>query len=76
MASFRLRTNLELSLLLISACLTCATLLILYHIKAQVRRQISEDLQNSIAIFRNVLHEGQVMRARSAGLISELPPSD
>ncbi len=74
MASFRLRTKLELSLLLILACLTCATLLILhYSVKAQVRKEISEDLQNSIATFRNVLYQRQVMRARAAGLISDLP---
>ncbi|HYN15695.1 MAG TPA: ATP-binding protein [Terriglobales bacterium] len=74
MATFRLRTKLLLSLLLISSCLTCATLLIIHQtVKAQVRKQIFEDLQNSIATFRNVLHQRQVMRARSAELISDLP---
>jgi len=74
MARFRLRTKLELSLLLISSCLTCATLVIVHHIvKTQVRKEIFEDLQNSVATFRNVLHQRQIMRARSAGLISDLP---
>lgn len=74
MASFRLRTKLEVSLLLVSACLTSATLLIVHQtIKSQVRKQISEDLQHSITTFRNVLQQRQVMRARSAGLISNLP---
>jgi signal transduction histidine kinase len=74
MATFRLRTKLLLSLLLISSCLTCATLLIIHQtVKAQVRKQIFEDLQNSIATFRNVLHQRQVTRARSAELISDLP---
>src|SRR5271169_2232815 len=74
MARFRLRTKLELSLLLISSCLTCATLLIVHHIvKTQVRKEIFEDLQNSVVTFRNVLHQRQIMRARSAGLISDLP---
>jgi len=74
MATFRLRTKLLLSLLLISSGLTCATLLIIHQtVKAQVRKQIFEDLQNSIATFRNVLHQRQVTRARSAELISDLP---
>ncbi len=74
MARFRLRTKLELSLLLISSCLTCATLLIIHHIvKTQVQKEIFEDLQNSVVTFRNVLHQRQIMRARSAGLISDLP---
>ncbi|MFI5110541.1 MAG: ATP-binding protein [Terriglobales bacterium] len=74
MARFRLRTKLELSLLLISSCLTCATLLIVHHIvKTQVRKEIFEDLQNSVVTFRNVLHQRQIMRARSAGLIADLP---
>jgi len=74
MARLRLRTKLELSLLLISSCLTCATLLIVHHIvKTQVRKEIFEDLQNSVATFRNVLEQRQVMRARSAGLIADLP---
>jgi signal transduction histidine kinase len=74
MATLRLRTKLELSLLLISSCLTCATLLIVHHIvKTQVRKQIFDDLQNSVTTFRNVLYQRQIMRARSAGLIADLP---
>jgi signal transduction histidine kinase len=74
MAHLRLRTKLELSLLLISSCLTCATLVIVHHIvKTQVRKEIFEQLQNSVFTFRNVLHQRQMMRARSAGLIADLP---
>ncbi len=74
MARFRLRTKLELSLLVISSCLTCATLVIIHHIvKTQVRQEIFEALQDSVATFRNVLHQRQILRARSAGLISDLP---
>jgi signal transduction histidine kinase len=74
MARLRLRTKLELSLLLISSFLTCTTLVIVHHIvKTQVRKEIFEDLQNSVATFRNVLQQRQVMRARSAGLIADLP---
>lgn len=74
MAHLRLRTKLELSLLLISSCLTCATLVIVHHIvKTQVRKEIFEELQNSVLTFRNVLHQRQMMRARSAGLIADLP---
>jgi signal transduction histidine kinase len=74
MASFRLRTKLELSLLVISSCLTCATLVIIHHIvKTQVRQEIFEALQNSVTTFRNVLHQRQIMRARSASMIADLP---
>jgi len=74
MSTLRLRTKLQLSLLLISSCLTCATLLIIHHIvKTQVRKEIFEDLQNSVVTFRNVLRQRQIMRARSAGLIADLP---
>jgi len=74
MPRFRLRTKLELSLLLISSCLTCATLVIVHHIvKTQVQKEIFEDLQNSVVTFGNVLHQRQIMRARSAGLIADLP---
>ncbi|HVP51764.1 MAG TPA: ATP-binding protein [Terriglobales bacterium] len=74
MARLRLRTKLELSLLLISSFLTCTTLVIIHHIvKTQVRKQIFEDLQNSVVTFRNVLQQRQIMRARSAGLIADLP---
>jgi signal transduction histidine kinase len=74
MASLRLRTKLELSLLLISSFLTCATVVIIHQtVKSQVRRQIFEDLQNSVVTFRNVLLQREQMRARSAGLISDLP---
>jgi len=74
MAQLRLRTKLELSLLLISSCLTCATLLIVHQIvKAEVQKDIVEELQNSVVTFRNVLHQRQIMRARSAGLIADLP---
>src|SRR5271157_294334 len=74
MARFRLRTKLELSLLLVSSCLTCATLLIVHHsVKTQVRKDIFQDLENSVLTFRNVLHQRQMMRARSTGLIADLP---
>ena len=74
MARLRLRTKLELSLLLISSLLTCTTLVIVHHIvKTQVRSQIFEDLQNSVVTFRNVLQQRQSMRARSAGLIADIP---
>jgi signal transduction histidine kinase len=74
MVRLRLRTKLELSLLLISSCLTCATLVIIHHIvKTQVRKGIFEDLQNSVVTFHNVLQQRQIMRARSAGLVADIP---
>jgi len=74
MPTVRLRTKLELSLLLISSFLTCATLVIVHQIvTAQVRREIFEELENSVLTFRNVLHQRQMMRARSASLIADIP---
>jgi len=74
MENVRLRTKLQLSLLLISSLLLCSTLLIVhYTIKTQVRRQIFEDLHNSVSTFQNVMLQREMMQARSAALISELP---
>ena len=69
-----MRTKLQLSLLLISSLLLCFTLLIVHHtVKKQVRREIFEDLHNSVNTFQNVMLQRELMQARSTALISELP---
>ncbi len=74
MENVRLRTKLQLSLLLISSLLLCSTLLIVHHtVKTQVQREIFEDLHNSVSTSRNVMLQREVMQARSTALISELP---
>lgn len=74
MASLQLRTKLLVSLLLISSSLTCATLWIVHEtIRAEVRKRILDDLNNSVATFQNVQRQREVMLGRSAGLISDLP---
>jgi signal transduction histidine kinase len=74
MENVRLRTKLQLSLLLITSLLLCSTLLIVHQtIKTQVRREIFEDLHNSVSTFHNVMQQREIMQARSTALISELP---
>ena len=53
MGKIRLRTKFLLSLLVISAGLTSATLLIVrYRLEKQVRETIREDLRNSVRNYR------------------------
>jgi signal transduction histidine kinase len=74
MASLQLRTKLLVSLLLISSSLTCATLWIVHDtIRTEVRKRLFDDLSNSVETFKNVQRQREVMLARSAGLISDLP---
>ncbi len=70
----RLRTKFLLSLLLISASLTSATLFIVRNrVRLRVRDQIFEELRNSVATFQNFQHQREVTLARSAALLANLP---
>ena len=74
MENVRLRTKLQLSLLLISSLLLFSTLLIVHHtVKTQVQREIFEDLHNSVSTFQNVMLQRETLQARSTALIAELP---
>lgn len=74
MVKVRLRTKFLLSLLLISAALSCATLLIVrYRVRLQVRREILEALRNSEITFQNFQRQREGMLARSAELLANLP---
>lgn len=74
MARFRLRTKFLLSLMVVSVGLTGATLLIVRHsVQLQVRKQISEDLRNSVSTFQQVQQQREITSTRSAELVASLP---
>ena len=69
-----LRAKFLLALLLISAGLTTASLVIVRRIvSGHIRAQIVQDLQNSIATFDNVRREREMNLSRSADLMADLP---
>src|SRR5215472_17519745 len=70
----RLRTKFLLSLLLVSTSLTCATLwMVRRSVRIQLRKEIVEDLRNSVAVFGNVQRQRELSLARSAELLANLP---
>lgn len=70
----RLRTKLLLSLAVVSSALTCATLwMVRRSVRVQLRKEIAEDLRNSVAVFRNVQRQREITLARSAELLANLP---
>jgi signal transduction histidine kinase len=73
-ARVQLRTKFLISMLVISAGLTCTTLLLVQHsVRAQVRREILADLRNSTATFRNFQRDRELTLAHSAELVADLP---
>jgi len=74
MAKLRMRTKFLLSMLLISAGLTCTSLLLVRHsIQAQERREIFTDLNNSVSTFQNFQREKELTLTHSAELLADLP---
>jgi signal transduction histidine kinase len=74
MAALRLRTKILLSMLLVSAGLTCTTLLVVGRVvQKQARQEIVRDLDNSILTFRNVQRQRELTFARAAELTADLP---
>ena len=70
----RMRSKFLLSMLLISAGLTCASLLLVRHsVQTQVRRNIFADLHNSVSTFQNFQREREKTLTRSADLLADLP---
>jgi ABC-type protease/lipase transport system fused ATPase/permease subunit len=75
MFKWKLRTKFLLSLLLISASLTWATLLIVrQRVRLNVRDEIFQDLRNSVVTFQSLERQREEMLARSAELLANLPP--
>jgi signal transduction histidine kinase len=74
MLKLRMRTKFLLSMLLISAGLTCTSLLLVRSsVQKQVRREIFADLRNSVSTFQNFQHEREVTLTHSAELLADLP---
>jgi len=74
MLKLRMRTKFLLSMLLISAGLTCTSLLLVRHsIQKQVKREIFADLQNSVTTFQNFQKEREITLTHSAELLADLP---
>jgi signal transduction histidine kinase len=73
-ARIQLRTKFLISMLVISAGLTCTTLLLVQHsVRAQVRKEILADLRNSTATFQNFQRDRELTLVHSAELVADLP---
>ena len=74
MIKLRLSTKFLLSMLLISAGLTAASLLFVRRtLESHIRGEIFSDLRNSVATFQNVQREREASWSRSAELMADLP---
>jgi len=61
-------------MLLISAGLTCTSLLLVRRsVRKQVKKEIFADLQNSVSTFQNFQRERELSLSRSAELLADLP---
>ncbi len=70
----KLRTKFLLSLVLVSASLTWATLLIVRHrVRLRVREEIFEGLRNSVVTFQSLQRQRETTLERSAALLADLP---
>ena len=70
-----LRTKFLLSLALISALLTWATLLLVqYRVRIHVREEIAQGLRNSVVTFQSLQQQRESTLERSAVLLATLPP--
>jgi signal transduction histidine kinase/ActR/RegA family two-component response regulator len=70
-ANLRLRTKLLLSFVLLSAGLTCATLLIVRQsAQAQMQHQIEQDARNATLMFQDMEHQHQMALSRKADLLA------
>jgi len=74
MNGIRLRTKFLLSMVVVSATLTVATLLVVqYTVQQHVRTGIERDLQSSVSAFHNFQLQREEMLERSAALLADLP---
>jgi len=71
--NLRLRTKFLLSLVLITACLTCATLLVVRRsAQMRVQREIQQEALNTVLTFEVVQHQHQVTLSRKADLLASV----
>jgi len=69
-----MRTKFLLSMLLISAGLTCTSLLLVRRsVQAQVRKSIFADLNNSVSTYHNFHRERELTLTHLAELLADLP---
>jgi len=74
MMKLRMRTKFLLSMLLISAGLTCMSLLLVRSsVQRQIKAGIFADLQNSVTTFQNFQRERELTLTHSAELLADLP---
>jgi signal transduction histidine kinase len=74
MIRLRMRTKFLLSMLLISAGLTCTSLLLVRRsVQAHVKKEIVADLHNSVSTFQNFQRERELTLTRSVELLADLP---
>jgi signal transduction histidine kinase len=74
MVKLRMRTKFLLSMLLISAGLTTASLLFVRRsVQAHVKQEIFADLDNSVITFQNFQREHELTLSHSADLLADLP---
>jgi signal transduction histidine kinase/FixJ family two-component response regulator len=73
LANLRLRSKILISLVLIIAGLSCATLLVVRDaVHARVREEIARDASNSLAVFEILHHQGQAALSRRADVLADL----
>ncbi len=73
LANFRLRTKFLLSLILVTAGLTCATLLLVRHaVQVQMQREVEQDARNAILTFQVLQHERDLALSHKADLLAAL----
>src|SRR6266704_2935735 len=74
MVKLRMRTKFMLSMLLISAGLTCTSLLLVRRsVQSQVKRGLFSDLHNSVGTFQSFQRERELTLTHSAALMADLP---
>lgn len=70
-----LRSKFLFALVLISALLTCATLLLVRHrVDIKIRGEIVQGFTNSVSTFRILQQQREATLERSAALLASLPP--
>src|SRR5216683_6159505 len=73
LANLRLRTKLLLSFVLLSAGLTCATLLVVRRsAQVQMQHQVEQDARNATLTFQVMEHQHQIALSRTADLLASL----
>jgi signal transduction histidine kinase len=74
MVRVRLRTKFLLSMVLVSAGLTCLSLLLVRQtVRSQITKEIFSDLRNSVSTFQSFQREEEATLSSSADLLADMP---